>query len=79
MYKYPYCHSSLQANYFARSDVALSGFANFFRRASDEERKHANFLMDYVNKRGGYHELRDIEARLEENICENSDGFSLHR
>ncbi|KFD59106.1 hypothetical protein M513_00269, partial [Trichuris suis] len=41
------------AAYFDRHDVALPGFANFFRRQSDEERQHAMKLIKYQNLRGG--------------------------
>jgi len=39
--------------YFARSDVALPGFAAWFRNCSNEEREHADKLIDYQNLRGG--------------------------
>lgn len=39
--------------YFDRDDVALPGFAKFFKHNSDEEREHAEKLMKYMNKRGG--------------------------
>ncbi|XP_052772903.1 soma ferritin-like [Mya arenaria] len=41
------------AHYFERSDVALPGFSKWFESASEEERKHATMLMEYINKRGG--------------------------
>ena len=39
--------------YFDRDDVALPGFARYFKKASDEERVHAERLMKYQNTRGG--------------------------
>lgn len=41
------------AYHFQRSDVALPGLFKYFKEASDEERKHAMKLMEYLNKRGG--------------------------
>ena len=37
----------LQSCYFSRDDVAKHGFAKFFKKNSDEERDHAQILMDY--------------------------------
>jgi ferritin heavy chain len=39
--------------YFDRDDVALKGFAKFFKENSDEEREHAQKLMKFQNQRGG--------------------------
>lgn len=41
------------AFYFDRDDVALPNFHNFFKKASEEEREHAEKLMKYQNMRGG--------------------------
>ena len=41
------------AYYFHRDDQALHGFAKFFKKSSDEEREHAEKLMEYQNMRGG--------------------------
>ncbi|XP_052773794.1 ferritin light chain-like [Mya arenaria] len=71
------------ANYFDRSDVALPGFSSYFRKASDREMKNANSLLTYVNKRGGYHEFRDIEHPEiftfveEEDLVRESLGHAL--
>jgi len=48
--------------YFDRDDVALPGFAKFFKSSSDEEREHAEKLMKYQNKRGGRIVLHDIKT-----------------
>jgi len=48
------------ANYFARDDVGLPGFAKFFHESSEEEHKHAKMMMDYMVKRGGLLTLNDI-------------------
>ena len=52
----------LQACYFDRDDVALSGFGSFFKKASDEEHKHADRFLQYQNTRGGRIVLQDIKV-----------------
>ncbi|KAL3883536.1 hypothetical protein ACJMK2_029792 [Sinanodonta woodiana] len=47
--------------YFDQDDVALKGFAKFFKKSSEEEREHAEKLMKYQNKRGGRIVLQDIK------------------
>merc|ERR1719430_2786810 len=47
-----YVYMSMAA-YFDRDDVALQGFAKRFRENSDEEREHAQKLINYQNMRGG--------------------------
>ena len=42
------------SSYFNRDNVALDGFRNFFRAASEEERVHAQQLMDYQVTRHGF-------------------------
>jgi len=48
--------------WFARHDLALHGFAGFFKRNSEEEREHADMLMEYQTKRGGTILYKDIKA-----------------
>ncbi|GFO28273.1 ferritin [Plakobranchus ocellatus] len=55
-----YCYQSM-SYYFDRDDVALAGFAKYFKKASDEEREHAEKFMAYQNKRGGRIVLQDIK------------------
>jgi len=55
-----YCYQSMSF-YFDRDDVALPGFAKYFKSNSDEEREHAEKLMTYQNKRGGRVVLQDIK------------------
>ncbi|KAJ7989921.1 hypothetical protein DPEC_G00309500 [Dallia pectoralis] len=55
-----YTYTSM-AYYFARDDVALPGFAHFFKETSDEEREHADKLLSFQNKRGGRIFLQDIK------------------
>merc|ERR1712241_839271 len=47
-----YVYMSMAA-YIDRDDVALAGFAKRFRENSEEEREHAQKLIDYQNRRGG--------------------------
>lgn len=55
-----YTYQSM-ACYFARDDVALEGFHDYFKKASDEEREHAEKLMKYQNRRGGRVVLQNIQ------------------
>jgi len=55
-----YVYQSM-AYYFQRDDVALYGFHKFFKDSSNEERTHAELLMDYQNTRGGRIVLQDIK------------------
>lgn len=43
----------LLAYQFERGDIALNGFAKFFRENSLEESGHADKLLKYLNDRGG--------------------------
>ncbi|KAJ7989922.1 hypothetical protein DPEC_G00309510 [Dallia pectoralis] len=49
------------AFYFCRDDVALPGFAHFFKENSKEEQEHADKLLSFQNKRGGRIILQDIK------------------
>jgi len=55
-----YVYQSM-AMYFDRDDVALPGFAKFFKHNSDEEREHAEKFMKFQNQRGGRIKLNDIK------------------
>lgn len=46
--------------YFDRDNVALKGLAKFFKDSSEEERTHAEMLMEYQNMRGGRVKLHSI-------------------
>ncbi|XP_070567173.1 soma ferritin-like isoform X2 [Ptychodera flava] len=46
--------------YFDRDDVALPGFAKFFKKSSDEEREHAEKLLRFQNQRGGKVRMKAI-------------------
>lgn len=56
-----YTYQSM-ATHFDRDDVALSGLADYFRRASHEELGHAEKLMKFQNERGGRVTLSNIKA-----------------
>ena len=49
-----------QASFFDRDDVAFPGMHAFFKKASDEEREHAQKLMKFQNQRGGRVVLQPI-------------------
>ncbi|XP_076852479.1 ferritin, middle subunit-like [Brachyhypopomus gauderio] len=55
-----YTYSSMTF-YFSRDDVALEGFAQFFKENSHEELPHAEKLMSFQNKRGGRIFLQDVK------------------
>ncbi|KAK5907984.1 hypothetical protein CgunFtcFv8_016080 [Champsocephalus gunnari] len=55
-----YSYTSM-AFYFSRDDVALPGFAHFFKENSEEEREHADKLLTFQNSRGGRIFLQDIK------------------
>lgn len=55
-----YCYQSMSF-YFDRDDVALHGFAKFFKKMSDEEREHAEKLMKFQHARGGRIVLQDVK------------------
>merc|ERR1711988_956045 len=60
--------------YFARDDVALHGYAKYFKKNSDEERDHAQKFMDYQNKRGGRVVLKEVaKANNDECGSKNND------
>ena len=47
--------------YFDRDDVGLPGLHKFFLRYANEEREHAEELLEYQNKRGGRIVMQDIK------------------
>lgn len=58
-YNVSYVYHALFA-YFDRDNVGLPGMASFFKAASEEEREHAELLMEYQNTRGGRVRLASI-------------------
>ncbi|WAR20825.1 FRIS-like protein, partial [Mya arenaria] len=69
------------AHYFERSDVALPGFSKWFESASEEERKHATMLMEYINKRGGDVSLNALHNRdsWQNGLWSMQDTLALER
>ncbi|KAG2485150.1 hypothetical protein HYH03_016136 [Edaphochlamys debaryana] len=51
-YTVSYIYHALYS-YFSRDNIALPGLAAYFKAGSEEEREHAELLMDYQNRRGG--------------------------
>ncbi|KAJ6831160.1 ferritin-4, chloroplastic-like [Iris pallida] len=64
-YNVSYAYHAMYA-YFDRDNVALKGMAKFFKESSEEERGHAEKLMEYQNKRGGRVKLQSIMVPLTE-------------
>ncbi|KAE9606188.1 hypothetical protein Lal_00025459 [Lupinus albus] len=64
-YNVSYVYHAMYA-YFDRDNVALKGLAKFFKESSEEERGHAEKLMEYQNKRGGKVKLQSIVRPLSE-------------
>ncbi|GAB4834020.1 Dysferlin [Ancistrocladus abbreviatus] len=64
-YNASYAYHSLFA-YFDRDNIALRGFAKFFKKSSEEEREHAEKLMKFQNIRGGKVKLYSVVMPLSE-------------
>ncbi|XP_077233059.1 ferritin-2, chloroplastic-like [Tasmannia lanceolata] len=64
-YNVSYVYHAMFA-YFDRDNVALKGLAKFLKESSEEERQHAEKLMEYQNKRGGRVKLNCILMPLSE-------------
>lgn len=64
-YNASYVYHALFA-YFDRDYVALKGLAKFFKESSEDEREHAEKLMEYQNIRGGRVKLHSILMPLSE-------------
>jgi ferritin heavy chain len=60
-YSVSYIYHSLYA-FFDRDNVGLPGFAKHFKEAAEEEREHAEKLMEYMNIRGGKVKLQPMSA-----------------
>ncbi|CAI5958179.1 unnamed protein product [Closterium sp. NIES-65] len=75
-YNISYVYHALYC-YFDRDNVALPGFAKYFKAASNEEREHAEKLMEYQNKRGGRVKLQSIlmPATMEFDHPEKGDAL----
>lgn len=75
-YNVSYVYHAMFA-YFDRDNVALKGLAKFFKESSEEEREHAEKLMEYQNKRGGKVKLQSILMPLSE-FDNEEKGDALH-
>ncbi|CAO2817009.1 unnamed protein product [Amaranthus hypochondriacus] len=75
-YNVSYVYHAMFA-YFDRDNVALKGLAKFFKESSEEEREHAEKLMEYQNKRGGRVKLQSILMPLSE-FDHEEKGDALH-
>uniref|UniRef100_A0A0D6R5E4 Ferritin n=1 Tax=Araucaria cunninghamii TaxID=56994 RepID=A0A0D6R5E4_ARACU len=75
-YNVSYIYHALFA-YFDRDNVALPGFAKYFKEASDEERMHAEMFMKYQNMRGGKVKLQSILMPVME-FGNNDKGDALY-
>lgn len=64
-YTASYVYHAMYA-YFDRDNIALKGLAKFFKESSEEEREHAEKLMEYQNIRGGRVKLHSILMPLSE-------------
>merc|ERR1712105_470938 len=74
-HSYVYLYMS---SYFYRDDQALTGFADFFLKASEEEHRHAAALMEYQTKRGGGGAAKHHQAhRYGVGDCSRGDGCCL--
>ncbi|KAK9280092.1 hypothetical protein L1049_013777 [Liquidambar formosana] len=75
-YNVSYVYHAMYA-YFDRDNVALKGLAKFFKESSEEERQHAEKLIDYQNKRGGKVKLQSMLMPLSE-FDHAEKGDALH-
>ena len=64
-YSVSYLYHAMSA-YFDRDNVGLPGFAKFFREESEEERSHAEKLMEYQTLRGGRVVLGSLMSPISE-------------
>ncbi|KAJ3366984.1 Stores iron in a soluble, non-toxic, readily available form [Allomyces javanicus] len=75
--KASHIYLSLHA-YFSRDNIALPGLAHFFKESSDEEREHAQKMIDYQIARGGKVVLQSIAApEIEWQSAKNAMEFTL--
>eukprot|EP01023_Acetabularia_acetabulum_P015963 TRINITY_DN1785_c0_g1_i1.p1 TRINITY_DN1785_c0_g1~~TRINITY_DN1785_c0_g1_i1.p1 ORF type:complete len:243 (-),score=34.20 TRINITY_DN1785_c0_g1_i1:159-887(-) len=75
-YNISYAYHSM-FSYFDRDDVALFGFAQYFKNSSEEKREGAEKLMQYQNLRGGRVKLQSITMPQTE-FGDEVKGDALH-
>lgn len=71
-----YVYHALHA-YSDRDNVGLPGFATWFKGQSDEEREHAQLLLEFQNKRGGRVALHTLVAP-ETEFANDAKGEALY-
>jgi ferritin heavy chain len=72
----PFLQYHAMSAYFDRDNVALPGFAKYFRDQSEEEKGHAQKLIDFQNTRGGRVKLLPLAApEMEFSNEEKGDGL----
>lgn len=76
-YNMSYLYHTLFA-YFDRDYVALPGFAQYFKKQSEEERGHAEKFMEYQNKRGGKVKFQSILMPSTTEFDHPEKGDALH-
>jgi ferritin heavy chain len=62
------------AAHFGRDDVSMKGFRKFFMDSSNEEKEHADKLVDYLNSRNGH--LASLTVQMP--IVYNGDKSGKH-
>jgi ferritin heavy chain len=70
-----YVYNSM-AFYYERDDVALPGFAKYFKKSAQEESEHAQKFMAFQNKRGGRIVLKDIKKPERDEWGTGLDGMN---
>jgi hypothetical protein len=66
--------------YFDRDNVALPGLARYFLKNSGDERKHAEGLMDFQNRRGGRVLLQHVPQPMSDfDDAEKGDALNVRR
>lgn len=48
-------------SYFSKDGVGYPGVANFFKKSSNEEKEHAEKMIEYLNTRGGNVEINELQ------------------
>lgn len=64
-----------QAAHFSRSDVALFGFAEYFKKASSQEHDHAHELTELATKRFAPLNFKNINAGNERKFTSSVEAF----
>merc|ERR1712115_652455 len=65
------------SSFFNRDDQALHGFADHFKKESNDERAHGMKLMEYQTKRGSPMEAMEAALELEKTV--NQSLLDIHK